>query len=270
VFTIGTQQQNPQPQQLFLIRQQAPVAPQPVAIRTIAVATPQPISVAVTPRPFIEARSNVEESSERTESAEPYSFGYNTHDEHGTTLTRQEESDGHGVVKGSYSYTSPDGLFRTVEYIADENGYRATVKTNEPGVANQDPADVKIIAEPPPANLIQQHASIPVQAPPPPPQQPVRVVLQPQPQPRPVQIVSAPQPQIRFVTVAAPQPQIRFVTASPQPQISFVTAAPPQQTLRFVTAAPQNQGFRIVPLPLANQQFAAPPQFRNFDVRRRA
>lgn len=29
------------------------------------------------------------------------------------------------VVQGSYSYTGPDGVVYTVNYIADENGYRA-------------------------------------------------------------------------------------------------------------------------------------------------
>ena len=31
-----------------------------------------------------------------------------------------------------------------VEYVADAAGYRATVKTNEPGTANANPADVQV------------------------------------------------------------------------------------------------------------------------------
>lgn len=31
-------------------------------------------------------------------------------------------------MQGSYSYTGPDGILYTVNYIADENGYRAEGK----------------------------------------------------------------------------------------------------------------------------------------------
>lgn len=43
------------------------------------------------------------------------------------------------------SYTDPFGTFRVVEYIADENGFRASIRTNEPGIGkadNGDPASV--------------------------------------------------------------------------------------------------------------------------------
>lgn len=32
----------------------------------------------------------------------------------------------HGHVQGSFSYTSPEGITYTVEYVADERGFRAT------------------------------------------------------------------------------------------------------------------------------------------------
>ena len=30
------------------------------------------------------------------------------------------------VIQGSYSYTGPDGVIYTVNYVADENGFRAS------------------------------------------------------------------------------------------------------------------------------------------------
>lgn len=42
-------------------------------------------------------------------------------------------------VKGSYGYKDKHGLFREVTYIADKHGFRAHVKTNEPGTAKKNP-----------------------------------------------------------------------------------------------------------------------------------
>lgn len=33
-------------------------------------------------------------------------------------------------MQGSYSYTGPDGILYTINYIADENGFRAEVCTS--------------------------------------------------------------------------------------------------------------------------------------------
>ncbi|GIY08673.1 hypothetical protein CEXT_321931, partial [Caerostris extrusa] len=77
----------------------------------------------------------------------PYDFGYNSHNEHGDQLSRQESGDGHGNVKGSYGYRDSYGVFRHVDYVADHHGFRANVRTNEPGTAPQDPADVKMNVE---------------------------------------------------------------------------------------------------------------------------
>lgn len=57
---------------------------------------------------------------------------------------RHEESDGHGSVKGSYGYTDDKGVYREVHYVADKEGFRAKINTNEPGTANQDSANVEI------------------------------------------------------------------------------------------------------------------------------
>ncbi|GIY34705.1 uncharacterized protein CEXT_327491 [Caerostris extrusa] len=48
------------------------------------------------------------------------------------------------TCRGSYGFTDHRGIHREVHYVADKQGFRATVKTNEPGTANQDPAHVKL------------------------------------------------------------------------------------------------------------------------------
>ncbi|GBN73857.1 hypothetical protein AVEN_11633-1, partial [Araneus ventricosus] len=93
----------------------------------------------------------------------PYGFGYNIDDGYGNTQHRHESADSYdGGVKGSYGYWNADGVYRTVYYTADKTGFRANIKTNEPGTANQNPADVQITAYDPP----------PPKYPPPPPKYP--------------------------------------------------------------------------------------------------
>lgn len=74
---------------------------------------------------------------------QPYKFGYEVKDHEGSQY-RHESGDGHGNVHGSYGYVDHKGIHREVHYVADHKGFRAQIKTNEPGTANQDPADVKI------------------------------------------------------------------------------------------------------------------------------
>ncbi|GBM43789.1 hypothetical protein AVEN_92774-1 [Araneus ventricosus] len=71
----------------------------------------------------------------------PYSFGYSIKDEHGEQH-RSEEKDESGVVTGSYGFVDEKGIHRIVYYIADKNGFRAKIVTNEPGTASQNPAGV--------------------------------------------------------------------------------------------------------------------------------
>lgn len=54
----------------------------------------------------------------------------------------QASGDESGRVTGSYSLTLADGRTRTVTYVADENGYRAEVTTNEVGTESKNSADV--------------------------------------------------------------------------------------------------------------------------------
>ncbi|KFM64839.1 Cuticle protein 10.9, partial [Stegodyphus mimosarum] len=72
----------------------------------------------------------------------PYSFSYAADTEDGGRSAHQESGDGNGRVTGSYTVQGDEGFGRIVDYVADENGFRATIRTNEPGTANQSPADV--------------------------------------------------------------------------------------------------------------------------------
>lgn len=47
-----------------------------------------------------------------------------------------------------------------MEYTADDYGFRAKVKSNEPGVSNQAAADTEVLVEPPSVN-IQENESVP-------------------------------------------------------------------------------------------------------------
>ncbi|XP_022665864.1 adult-specific rigid cuticular protein 15.7-like [Varroa jacobsoni] len=61
-----------------------------------------------------------------------YAFAYNIKNGHGAVNGRKE-SGGHGGTVGSYYIGDIDGRQRSVHYIADKLGFRAQVKTNEPG-----------------------------------------------------------------------------------------------------------------------------------------
>ncbi|GIY24797.1 uncharacterized protein CEXT_386041 [Caerostris extrusa] len=74
----------------------------------------------------------------------PYDYGYDVKDDYGNKQFRQESGDGKGGVKGSYGYVDAHGIHRQVDYVADHHGFRAQVKTNEPGTANQNPAAVGV------------------------------------------------------------------------------------------------------------------------------
>jgi hypothetical protein len=138
------------------IRAPAPVitapAPAPVVIQA---PRPAPVIVQAAPRPVVTV------AEENYGPAEPYNYGYQTQDEEGNAVSRQETSDGSGTVRGSYSYTDTQGLNRIVEYIADAGGFRASVQTNEPGTANANPADVQITAQEPPAAVVAAYINPP-------------------------------------------------------------------------------------------------------------
>ncbi|XP_074595354.1 adult-specific rigid cuticular protein 15.7-like [Brevipalpus obovatus] len=70
-----------------------------------------------------------------------YAFSYKENGATGGT-SRAEAGDAHGNKKGSYSLGVIDGRERVVDYVADGHGFRASVRTNEPGTAPLAPAAV--------------------------------------------------------------------------------------------------------------------------------
>ncbi|XP_035220712.1 cuticle protein 10.9-like [Stegodyphus dumicola] len=74
----------------------------------------------------------------------PYSFNYVAENEDGGSSSHQESGDGAGRVSGSYSVNDLEGHARVVEYVADEGGFRANIRSNEPGIISAAPADVVI------------------------------------------------------------------------------------------------------------------------------
>ncbi|KAH6938680.1 hypothetical protein HPB50_011715 [Hyalomma asiaticum] len=79
---------------------------------------------------------------------QPYSFGYDNVDEYGNRQFRTEQGDSNNAKTGSYGYRDVNGLYRRVNYVADANGFRATVDTNEPGTAPGASADAVFNAAP--------------------------------------------------------------------------------------------------------------------------
>ncbi|GFU43888.1 cuticle protein 14 isoform b [Nephila pilipes] len=72
-----------------------------------------------------------------------YNFGYDEGHLSGGTF-RKEAGDAFGNKVGSYGLRDADGRIRVVNYVADAAGFRADIKTNEPGVEPKDPASTTI------------------------------------------------------------------------------------------------------------------------------
>jgi hypothetical protein len=70
-----------------------------------------------------------------------YKFGYDITDGWGAKNSRHEEGDAWGNKHGEYTLKDVDGRERKVQYVADKKGFRAKIKTNEPGTGSVDAAD---------------------------------------------------------------------------------------------------------------------------------
>ncbi|XP_076370359.1 uncharacterized protein LOC143256693 [Tachypleus tridentatus] len=102
------------------------------------------------------------------EAPEPYQFQFENTDDDGNTISRSESGDANGAVSGSYGYKTADGVYRQVEYVADGEGFRPKIKTNEQGTSNSASADVEIVVE---------EAAAPAPAPAPAPQPAVHKIV---------------------------------------------------------------------------------------------
>ncbi|CAN8028784.1 hypothetical protein HPB47_013399 [Ixodes persulcatus] len=80
--------------------------------------------------------------------AEPYTFSNDNVDEYGNKQFYKEQGDVNNVKTGSYGYTDANGIFRSVKYVADAEGFRAKVETNEPGTRAGTTADAVYDAKP--------------------------------------------------------------------------------------------------------------------------
>ncbi|XP_054721770.1 cuticle protein 14-like [Uloborus diversus] len=93
-----------------------------------------------------------------------YQFGYNEGHSSGGTF-RRETGDAWGNKYGSYGLRDADGRYRVVNYVADAGGFRADVKSNEPGVAPKDSASTTVskplFYSPPASPAYIHHAAIP-------------------------------------------------------------------------------------------------------------
>lgn len=82
----------------------------------------------------------------------PYEFEYSAAATGGSSA-RREVNDGKRVT-GTYTLAGPDGINRVVHYVADKDGFRATIVTNEPGTESQSPSGVILNSSQLPAEQI--------------------------------------------------------------------------------------------------------------------
>lgn len=116
----------------------------------------QPSTTTPRPAPIIQEQQYEQQNEQYVEQqqvegaappglAEPFAFDFKTQDNSGNGQYRKEESDKNGVVRGSYGYTDASGIYRHVEYVADQNGFRANIKSNEPGLIGEtQPASIRL------------------------------------------------------------------------------------------------------------------------------
>lgn len=137
-------QSSSQPRQVIRIRQ--PTVEAAEARQPRFVSRPSAASLAA---------ANLLEEASSYQPINPYNFGYDIRDEFGNHQYRKEEADERGVVRGSYGYTDAAGVYRFVDYVADASGFKANIRSNEPGVGAAHAADITLAAEEPPRAVLE-------------------------------------------------------------------------------------------------------------------
>ncbi|XP_023225208.1 formin-like protein 3 [Centruroides sculpturatus] len=179
--------------------------------------------------------------------------------------TRHEMREPNGRVTGSYTINA-NGQLRRVDYVADENGFRAVVKTNEPGTSNESPASATVQSYYNPINQqplqrnkrdvdskdekskhnIVRRKSIIIQPPlPPPPPPPPNPPFPPPPPPPPPKLLSASAPPSNFSPSSPPNPPFPPPPPPPPPKL-LRASAPPSN---FNPSRPPNPPFPPPPPP---------------------
>ncbi|KAL1421401.1 hypothetical protein MTO96_004094 [Rhipicephalus appendiculatus] len=171
--------------------------------------------------------------------AQPYTFSYDITNDFGTRLSQTESGDENNVKTGTYSYSEATGIFRNVNYIADKDGFRVTIDTNEPGTKSSAPADVVINSQAadvaPPATPITSRPAAFVAAPAPRPRVVAQTFTQPARYVAPVTIArSAPIRLARPAPVRAfPAPAVTSAAFRPGGSRSFTLGGNPPLTYTF-------------------------------------
>lgn len=203
----------------------------------------------------------------------PYSFSYTADGLDGRSA-RQEQSDG-TTVRGSYTLEGPDGINRVVHYIADRDGFRATIETNEPGTESQNPAAVLLNSSQLPASEIalqygpgeplrrdsQPSAPAPVNAPLSREEEPeadLPFQSAPLQQQQPLRQQQQQQPQFRA------QPQILTPARQQPSNFGFRQAAQPSARAQAVKGAAPSQRQSLLQAPVKAPRPLPPQQFQNF------
>lgn len=79
------------------------------------------------------------------EAPKPFQFDYAAkiggNGEVAGDISHTANGDANGKVEGSYSLSIEDGRRRVVDYVADKDGFRANVRSNEPGFKDESPND---------------------------------------------------------------------------------------------------------------------------------